>query len=675
MYFLSLLLCNNYSINTFRICYSTAMTTLVTGLNGPQKEAVLATEGPLLVLAGAGSGKTRVLTHRIAHIIEKGVAPASILAITFTNKAAKEMKNRLIDIIKNTPSINRPISEYEVPFVSTFHALGVYIMRNEYKHLGVLKQFTILDRGDMKRIIKKALVEAQYDPKQYDPGKVISAISKHKSDGKNPGMLLNSSSTDFWESLVAEVWEKYEVIKKSENAYDFDDLLLVPLELLKKNEGVRAKYQTMWSYIHIDEYQDTNSVQYELAKIIAAPQNNICVVGDADQNIYSWRGATIEHILNFENEYPDSQMIILEENYRSTQTILSAANDVIAKNVNRKEKISFTKNGEGERITVYGSFDEKEEARYIADEIRGLQKEKVALDSIAILYRANFQSRVLEETMLRKSIPYQVLGTKFFERKEVKEVLAYIHCALNPQAAGALERATANPPRGIGKVTLAKMADGSHITLKGKARMSVDGFYTLCAKIKNKIETAPLKDAISFIIKESGLEENYRKATDGEERIENMRELISLSEKYTHLESLEAAEKLLEEATLASDQDELNEQIPGVKLMTIHASKGLEFDYVFITGLEEGLFPHERRDNNPGHDDEEERRLFYVAITRAGKKLYLTYAQMRTLFGQTNISTPSSFLSDISNDYCESVYEDTPDEGKPSSASSIFMDF
>jgi len=651
------------------------MTSLISGLNTPQKEAVLTTEGPLLVLAGAGSGKTRVLTHRIAHLIEKGVAPAHILAITFTNKAAKEMKNRLIDLIKNTPSINRPISEYEVPFVSTFHALGVYIMRNEHAHLETIKQFTILDRGDMKRIIKKAIIEAQYDPKQYDPGKILGAISKNKSDGKSVRTVLGSASNDFWESLVAEVWEKYEVIKKSENAYDFDDLLTVPLDLLKNNADVREKYQAMWSYIHIDEYQDTNSVQYELAKIISAPQNNICVVGDADQNIYSWRGATIEHILHFEEEYPDAQLIVLEENYRSSQTILSAANDVIAKNINRKEKIAFTRNGEGERITVYGSFDEKEEARYIADEIRSLQKEKVSLDSIAVLYRANFQSRVLEETMLRKSIPYQVLGTKFFERKEVKEVLAYLHCSLNPQAAGALERATSNPPRGIGKVTLAKMVDGSHITLKGKARMSVDSFYSLCSRIKEKVEKSQLKDAITYIIKESGLEESYQKTTDGEDRIENMRELISLSEKYADLESLEAAEKLLEEATLASDQDELTEQIPGVKFMTIHASKGLEFDYVFITGLEEGLFPHERRDTTSGHDDEEERRLFYVAITRAGKKLYLTYAQMRTLFGQTNISTPSSFLSDISSEYCDEVYESTDSDRGQSSASSIFMDF
>lgn len=652
------------------------MSDLTKGLNSAQKEAVLQTEGPLLILAGAGSGKTRVLTHRIAHLIEKGVEPASILAITFTNKAAKEMKDRLIKLIKETPSINRPISEFEVPFVSTFHALGVYIMRREFKALGVTKNFTILDRGDMKRIIKKALVDAQYDPKQYDPGKILSSISKQKSDGYTVKKFAEKSSSDFWNTVVGEVWEKYEEVKKSEGAYDFDDLLIEPLELLKKNEDIRIKYQNMWKYVHIDEYQDTNAVQYEIAKILAAPQNNICVVGDADQNIYSWRGATIEHILNFEEIYPDSKLILLEENYRSTQTILAAANDVITKNVRRKEKTSFTNNEEGDLITLYNAFDEKDEARYIADEVRELRDQGVELDSIAILYRANFQSRVLEETMLRKSIPYQVLGTKFFDRKEVKDVLSYIQCSLNPQSAGALERAVSSPSRGIGKVTVAKMVDGTYVNMKGKARESVDGFYLLCHKIKNRIEKGPLSEAIDFVIKESGLEEMYRKENDGEERIENMRELISLTEKYQHLEPLEGANKLIEEAALATDQDELAEQIPGVKMMTIHASKGLEFDYVFITGLEEGLFPHQR-DGEEKDDDEEERRLFYVAITRAGKKLYLTYAGMRSLFGQTNINTASQFISDISTDHLENVGGEEfygTDEG-PSDAKSIFMDF
>lgn len=654
------------------------MSELTSGLNNAQKEAVMHTEGPLLILAGAGSGKTRVLTHRIAHLIEKGISPSSILAITFTNKAAKEMKDRLLKLIRETPSINRPISEYEIPFVSTFHALGVYIMRNEYKHLGTTKQFTILDRNDMKRIVKKALVDAQYDPKQYDPNKILGAISRHKSDGLTVEQFGQKNTSDFWSTLVHAIWEKYEEAKKQESAFDFDDLLIVPLQLLKKNEDVRIRYQQMWKYVHIDEYQDTNTTQYEIAQILAAPQNNICVVGDADQNIYSWRGATIEHILNFEEVYPDSRLILLEENYRSTQTILAAANDVITKNVRRKEKTSFTNNGEGDLITLYNAFDEKDEARYIADEIRELRDQGVPLDSIAILYRANFQSRVLEETMLRKSIPYQVLGTKFFDRKEVKEVLAYIQCALNPQSTGALERAVSTPSRGIGKVTLAKMADGTHITLKGKARESVDAFYALCEKIRTKIEQGPIREAIAYTIKESGLETMYRKEIDGEERLENMRELISLSEKYSTMEPIDGAQKLIEEATLATDQDELNESIPGVKMMTIHASKGLEFDYVFITGLEEGLFPHERRDEEK-HDDEEERRLFYVAITRAGKKLYLTYAGIRTLFGQTNVNTPSQFLSDISSEHLEEVggneYGGYENDGGPSSAKSIFMDF
>lgn len=638
-------------------------------LNETQKQAVEHKEGAMLILAGAGAGKTRVITERIKRLIEKGIAPERILAVTFTNKAAREMRERVALLLNHTPGEaprRRPADPLAetTPFISTFHALGVHILRAHAREVGLTRSFTIFDRGDSIRAIKNAMERVDVNPKEFEPKKVLGAISRAKGDAITLEQY-RADAHDFFPRIVARIWEPYAAALRSEKALDFDDLLLATLELLKRNERVRAYYQDRWHYLHIDEYQDTNEVQYQIANLLAAPHNNICVVADPDQNIYSWRGANLENVFEFERAYPERAFIVLEENYRSTQTILDAANTIIKKNKRRKEKNLFTKNGAGEKIKLVGLYDEIDEARFVAQTAAERIKSGVPAREIAVLYRANFQSRALEEAFLMYEVPYQVLGVRFFERREIKDMLSFIRAALNPDSLSDLRRVINVPARGIGKVTFLKVASGKEHELRGKVRESVAQFRELLVRIRESAQTQKPSLTVLLTLRASGLETELKAGGEEElERLENIRELVTLATRYDHLEPLEGIEKLLEDAALASDQDELKEDRDAVKLMTVHAAKGLEFDTVFVTGLEEGLFPH-RALSEDRIDDEEERRLFYVALTRARKMLYLTYASVRTIFGSREVNILSEFVTDLEERQVELIDPNAEKERSP----------
>ncbi|MEX0912915.1 MAG: UvrD-helicase domain-containing protein [Candidatus Paceibacterota bacterium] len=624
------------------------------GLNNDQRKAVLTTEGPLLVLAGAGSGKTKTITHRIVHLIHKGVAPQNILAVTFTNKAAREMRERTLNLVRKFPPSNRAALD-STPVVTTFHSFGVRLLREFHEAAGLRRHFTIYDRSDSKKAVKAGLEIVGYNPKEFEPGKILSIISKAKGDAFSRSEFADAASS-YPEKVAVAVWEHYEKSLQTEHALDFDDLLLKTLNLVKSNLDVREILQKRFPYIHIDEYQDTNKVQYEIARLLAGKQQNLCVVGDIDQSIYSWRGADIKNVLQFETHFPNAKTILLEENYRSTKNIIDVSNKVIAKNRNRIEKNVFTNNEEGEKITLFAAFGGGEEADYIARNANALIEKGISPSDIAVLFRTNFQSRALEEAFINYEVPYQVLGVKFFERKEVKDVLSYLRLALNPGSNADLARIINSPVRGIGKVTVLKILEGRREEIAGATLQRVEAFDQMMTDIADEARTKKLSETLKFIITRTGIETNLKKGGTEEdlERLENLRELVSLATRYDELDPEEGVEALLEDAALQSDQDEIKEkeEKDAVRLMTVHASKGLEFPYVFISGLEEGLFPHERLDDR-GVDHEEERRLFYVAITRAGKKLWLTYANSRMVFGSTRTNLPSSFLSDISEELVE----------------------
>ena len=630
-------------------------TLYLTGLNQPQLEAVTTTKGPLLVLAGAGSGKTRVITHRIVHLIHQGVAPRNILAVTFTNKAAKEMRERVEKLVHEFPPSDRAVID-GMPTVTTFHALGVRILREHHDVLGLRRHFTIYDRSDSLRAIKQSLERANYNPKEFEPRKILGKISRAKGDAKTP-IEFKEASSSYPDRVASEVWIHYEEIMRGDHALDFDDLLIKTLRLIEEYPHVREVLQNRYQYIHIDEYQDTNRVQFEIDRLLTGREHNVCVVGDIDQNIYSWRGADIKNVLQFEKHFPNTKTILLEENYRSTKNIIGASNDVIVKNKNRVSKEVFTSNEEGEKISLYAAMSGIDEAQYIAKTAKDLIAGGTSPSSIAVLYRTNFQSRVLEEAFLDYGVPYQLLGTKFFERKEVKDVLSYLRLALNPGSTADLARVINEPARGIGKITMLKVMEGKRGELKGVILEKVARFDQIMIDIADTARTKPIMDTVKFIIARTGIETELKKSgtEDDLSRLENLRELVTLAARYSELDPEDAVEALLENAALQSDQDELKdkEEQDAVRLMTVHSAKGLEFPDVFISGLEEGLFPHERLDDAET-DHEEERRLFYVALTRAGKKLFLSYAHMRTIYGSQRINVPSSFLNDISTKYIES---------------------
>ncbi len=622
-------------------------------LNEKQKEAVLYTEGPLLIVAGAGAGKTKTITHRIIHLIHKGIDPRSILAVTFTNKASKEMRDRIMAML-DEPIHGNDIKKdnfgniENAPFVSTFHSLGVHIIKENSHLIGLNKYFTIMDEGGALSIIKNIMKARDIDPKLHEPRKIKSIISKSKGDFITVDTFSGNVGSAF-QSIVAVIWRDYEAQLKKEKALDFDDLLLESVLILKKYPEVKLRYQARWKYLHIDEYQDTNEVQYEMTKLLVGKDQNICVVGDTDQNIYSWRGANIKNMLHFEKDFPTAKIILLEQNYRSTKNIIEAANHIIEKNQYRVPKILFTENIAGEEISICEAFDEQSEASFVASKIDELLKNNDP-ENIAILYRANFQSRVIEEALLDKQIPYQVLGVKFFERKEIKDVLAYIRVSYNKDGLSDIKRIINIPARGIGKVTIAKLFANQMNELPKGTQEKINNFYKIIDDINSYVKTHKPSESVKYVIEKSGIKDELSHGTsDEQERLENMMELVTLAIKYDNLQDGIGMEKLLEDASLSSDQDTLMHENKGkgVRLMTVHASKGLEFKYVFITGLEQDLFPHIKDRMKRKEDTEEERRLFYVAITRAREKLFLTYATLRTIYGMKQVNQPSEFIYDI----------------------------
>ena len=624
------------------------------GLNEAQKQAVSTTEGPVLVLAGAGAGKTKTIAHRVVHLVKGGVPGREILAITFTNKAAREMRERVGDLLREHGE-HRATNDVTI---ATFHALGVQLLREFSKEANLDRHFTIFDRADSLRAIKRALKECGYEDAQLAPRSVLGAISRAKGAAKTLAAYRDSAD-DPYRSMVASVWEAYQRTLRKEHALDFDDLLLELWHLLSSKEEVRAALSERYHYIHVDEYQDTNAVQYALVRLFTGTKGNVFCVGDLDQNIYSWRGASIRNILEFEQVFPNATVIRLEQNYRSTKTIIAVSNDIISKNVNRKEKRLFTENPEGSKLALITGYDEKDEATKVAWEAQRLVGEGVPLNEIAVLYRANFQSRVLEEAFLYADVPYKVLGTRFFDRKEIKDTLSYVRAALNPGSFSDIERIINTPLRGIGAVTVRKLRGEGTDALSGKPRERVETFYRILSEIKSVALKERASKAVQYAIERSGLSAHLEQGGEEErERLLNMQELVTLaSERYDHIPAPDGVLRLIEDAALATDQDELDarsKQRDGVTLMTIHAAKGLEFRHVFIAGLEDGLFPLERDGGGNGAaDDEEERRLFYVALTRAKEKVYLSYAQVRTVFGNRSPRIPSEFLLDIDEGFIE----------------------
>lgn len=620
--------------NTEAACYSRPVKYLET-LNERQKEAALHTEGPLLIIAGAGAGKTKTITHRIAHLMEGGVAAHTILAVTFTNKAAGEMRERVRVLVPQGRG---------VPLVTTFHSLGVRLLREFHLAAGLPRAFVIWDRDDSIRALKRIVEDIGSD---LPPRSALSAISRQKGDGVTLGVYAQAAS-DYRARQIARMWEMYDKELKEEGALDFDDLLLRTLELLRRSEEVRTLLQNRWQYITVDEYQDTNKSQYEIVRILASEKKNICVVGDIDQNIYSWRGALIDHLLNFEKNFPGTKVVLLEQNYRSTRTILAAANSIIQKNRRRVPKNLFTDNPVGEAIQTFGGRNEIEEAWFVADRAARMIERGVPPKEIAVLYRENFQSRALEEAMLAAGIPYRVLGTRFFERKEVKDVLSYLRAAMNEKSRVDITRISAVPVRGIGKVTLDKMLAGLDGDLSGAAKQKVVAFRELLGQIRYATEQLPCSEAVAFAAEKSGIDDMLKKQGDeGKERLDNVRELVNFATRYDDNAPPEGVERLLEEAALQSEQDQLaQDERNSVSLMTVHASKGLEFDTVFVTGLEQGLFPSEREGGGE-RDPEEERRLFYVALTRAKSRVFLSYARERLRWGSREYTLPSEFIGEI----------------------------
>lgn len=608
-------------------------------LNEQQRKAVLTTTGPLLIVAGAGAGKTKTIAHRILHLVKSSVPASSILAITFTNKAAKEMRERITGLLGE---------EKNGPTIATFHSLGVRLLKEFGGEVGIPRGFVIFDRDDAKRTIKAALESLSIDPKRYEPAKLLSAISKAKGEGRTARDYRTRAQSSFGD-VVSQVYERYESILREEGALDFDDLLLKTAELLSSPESrAREILLKRFTHIHIDEYQDTNTIQYTIAKKLVGPEKNICVVGDSDQSIYGWRGANIHNILDFEKDFPEATVVLLEQNYRSTKTILAAAAGIIEKNELRKEKRLFTNNADGEKIGLYVGYDEEDEAAFVAQKASAYIARGIAPEHIAILYRANFQSRVLEQALLKAHVPYQLVGTRFFERKEVKDALSYLRLALLTENGMDLRRVLNVPARGLGKVALLTIIEKREHELSPAAAKKLADFRDLLRRIKEKSVTESASKTVRYLLEESGLFALYQKGKGEDlEHLENLRELVSVATQYDHYPINEGVHHLIEDAALMSDQDELSEKRHGIKLMTVHAAKGLEFDVVFVTGLEEGLFPHDGNGNKTKEEQEEERRLAYVAVTRSKKKLILTYAGVRTIFGLRSATIPSVFLSDI----------------------------
>jgi DNA helicase-2/ATP-dependent DNA helicase PcrA len=654
---------------------------IMAGLNPQQAEAVLTTEGPVLILAGAGSGKTRVLTQRIAYLIgEKNVAPWSILAITFTNKAAREMKQRVETIVG-------PGAE-EI-WISTFHSLCVRILRRDIDRLGIKRSFSILDAGDQLSVIKQCMKELNIDPKLFDPRSILAAISGAKNELVGPETYAERAGDPF-QKHTARVYEAYQKKLRTNQSLDFDDLIMTTVRLFQEVPEVLDFYQKKFRYIHVDEYQDTNRAQYLLISLLARKFRNVCCVGDADQSIYKWRGADISIILNFEKDYPEAKIIKLEQNYRSTKTILEAANKVIENNVGRKEKKLWTENPTGEKIYYYQGDSEHEEAYFIVEKIREQLPRFKRYDKFAVLYRTNAQSRVIEDVLIKSNIPYTIVGgTKFYDRKEIKDILAYLRVISNPDDDISLERIINVPKRNIGDTTVEKLqayaaANGlslygaiqevGYMGLPARTTNAITSFGELISNLIQMADFLSVTELVEEVLVRTGYRESLKeeKTLEANARLENIEEFLSVTQEFERKSEDRTLLAFLTDLALVADIDTLteqegNEQTPEapdgqVILMTLHSAKGLEFPVVFLVGMEEGVFPHSRA----LFDDtemEEERRLAYVGITRAEEMLYLTSARMRTLFGRTNYNAVSRFLLEIPSE----LIEGTERPGQPGS--------
>lgn len=645
---------------------------LLNGMNPRQKEAVLHTDGPLLLMAGAGSGKTRVLTHRIAYLIEeKEVNPWNILAITFTNKAAKEMKERVNAILA---------SGGEDVWVSTFHSMCVRILRRDVDFIGYNRNFTIIDSSEQLTLMKRILKELNIDPKKYDPRSILGTISQAKNSLQTPQDFAKMQGS-YYEEIAAKCYAAYQKELQYNQCMDFDDLIMNTIRLFEEHPDSLIYYQNKFHYIHVDEYQDTNHAQYTLVNLLAGRFRNLCVVGDADQSIYGWRGADMQNILDFEKDYPDAAVILLEQNYRSTKNILSAANQVIENNSNRKPKNLWTENKEGNKITYYRADNERDETRFIVDRMQEeIRSNHRNYGDFAILYRTNAQSRVMEETLLKANIPYKMVGGhKFYDRKEIKDILAYLNVLANPQDSISFERIVNSPKRGIGPGSIEKLRSFASLhewplleaaqnvdlaNIGGKAGQQLGAFGEMIQEVTQMIPYLTVTELTKEVLDRSGYLEDLKiqNTLEAQARIENLEEFLTVTQEFDkqfeqqNEEDADAPEEkltvFLNDLALVSDIDNLEEDASQVTLMTLHAAKGLEFPVVFLIGLEEGVFPLSRALMEES-ELEEERRLAYVGITRAEEALYLTNAFSRTLYGRTQYNRPSRFVEEIDQELLE----------------------
>ncbi|HAQ2038513.1 TPA: DNA helicase PcrA [Enterococcus faecium] len=645
---------------------------LLNGMNPRQKEAVLHTDGPLLLMAGAGSGKTRVLTHRIAYLIEeKEVNPWNILAITFTNKAAKEMKERVNAILA---------SGGEDVWVSTFHSMCVRILRRDVDFIGYNRNFTIIDSSEQLTLMKRILKELNIDPKKYDPRSILGTISQAKNSLQTPQDFAKMQGS-YYEEIAAKCYAAYQKELQYNQCMDFDDLIMNTIRLFEEHPDSLTYYQNKFHYIHVDEYQDTNHAQYTLVNLLAGRFRNLCVVGDADQSIYGWRGTDMQNILDFEKDYPDAAVILLEQNYRSTKNILSAANQVIENNSNRKPKNLWTENKEGNKITYYRADNERDETRFIVDRMQEeIRSNHRNYGDFAILYRTNAQSRVMEETLLKANIPYKMVGGhKFYDRKEIKDILAYLNVLVNPQDSISFERIVNSPKRGIGPGSIEKLRSFASLhewplleaaqnvdlaNIGGKAGQQLGAFGEMIQEVTQMIPYLTVTELTKEVLDRSGYLEDLKiqNTLEAQARIENLEEFLTVTQEFDkqfeqqNEEDADAPEEkltvFLNDLALVSDIDNLEEDASQVTLMTLHAAKGLEFPVVFLIGLEEGVFPLSRALMEES-ELEEERRLAYVGITRAEEALYLTNAFSRTLYGRTQYNRPSRFVEEIDQELLE----------------------
>ena len=641
---------------------------LLEGMNERQKEAVQHTQGPLLIMAGAGSGKTRVLTHRMAYILaEEEVHPWNILAITFTNKAAREMKERVSQLVG---------PQAEDMWVSTFHSMCVRILRRDIEILGYQRSFTICDPSEQQTSMKRILKKLDIDSEKYDYRMILNRISQAKNDLEDVEEF-NKKYTGYVEQIIGKCYREYQKELAKSMTLDFDDLIMLTVQLFQKHPETLQYYQQKFQYIHVDEYQDTNHAQYRLVTMLAKKFKNICVVGDADQSIYGWRGADMSNILEFEKDYRNAKVVLLEQNYRSTKTILQAANHVIENNVNRKVKKLWTENEEGQAITYYRAQSEQDEGRYVLSQIQSLLRDGYHYDDFAILYRTNAQSRVMEENLLKSNIPFRLVGgQRFFERLEIKDLLAYLRLIVNSQDDLSFRRIVNSPKRGIGATSLAKLSDFAELyqfslleaslqttlsPLSGKAAKALEKFATTIEELRKMQEFLSISEFVEQVIEKTGyltsLEQQHTMEADA--RIENIQEFISVAKQFEQDRLEEESEEslllqFLTDLSLVSDVDSDDGDGRMVTLMTLHAAKGLEFPVVFIIGLEEGIFPSLRSMMESNDDVEEERRLAYVGITRAEQKLFLTNAYSRLLYGRTQTNRPSRFILEIGEELFDS---------------------